>query len=173
MERLSLPPGEALVPEPSRSVIEEGKGPIELLPFLPPTLLKVFRKDGRASQSLLILILSHRLGRHPGLVSEESLGSLPQAPPTRGAVRQVSECSLPVSRIQQAGARLDRALRELPDRKRAAGTEADLGFTQPGAQRLGDQIAKVHHIGFETRRIEVSQVVAHHIHCRGSSVEGG
>jgi hypothetical protein len=74
MESLDLPPREALISEPSRSLIKAGESPIELLLFSPPALLEVPRKGNGASEHLFILILRHRLGRHPGLVSEENLG---------------------------------------------------------------------------------------------------
>ena len=75
--------------------------------------------------------------------------------------------------VEQAGAGLDRALRELPDRQRPPRAESDLGFTQARAQRLGHQVAEIDQAGLEARRVEVGQVVAHHVDRGGRRVERG
>jgi len=74
VESLDLPPGEALIPEPSRSSIKVGESPGKLFLLPPPAFLEASRKGDGTGAYLFILILRHRLGRHPGLVSEENLG---------------------------------------------------------------------------------------------------
>jgi hypothetical protein len=84
-------------------LIKKGKGPPELLPLLSPALPKVPRESGGASEGLLILILRHRLGCHPGLIPKQNLGRSLQTPTAWGAAAEVLEHPLPTSRIQPAG----------------------------------------------------------------------
>jgi hypothetical protein len=93
-----MAPWEALVSEPSRSMIEKSEGLFKLPPLPLPALAKVPREDSGTSKSLLVLILGDRISRHPRLVTQKNLGRGPQTPPAWGAAAEMAEQPFPISR---------------------------------------------------------------------------
>jgi hypothetical protein len=73
MERLSLMPWKALIPEPARGLVKERKGPLKFLHLFAPAYPETPRDDTGMSKGLIVLIFFQRLGCQPGLLSQEKL----------------------------------------------------------------------------------------------------
>src|SRR5205814_4095765 len=64
--------------------------------------------------------------------------------------------------VQETGAGLQRALRELANRKRPARAETNLRLAQSCVERLRHQVAEIDRAGLEARSVEIRQIVAYH-----------